>query len=128
MRDSSTGPISNMPFITVGPHRAPLAVCPLEQTYFSCSGPTADRSWSALGNSRELKRAARYTKTEMALKTDASIRPFVFLDRIPLEFTALENQSEEGFMRDRFLYGVRARYRLTYGLWQHAVKVTFTDA
>ena len=52
----------------------------------------------------------------MALKTDASIRPFVFLERIPLEFTALENQSEEGFMRDRFLYGVRVRCGIIHTL------------
>jgi len=60
------------------------------------------------------------------LKTDASIRPFVFLDRIPLDFTALENQSEEGFVRDRFLYGVRARYAMAYGYWEYAVRSVFT--
>ena len=37
-----------------------------------------------------------------------------------------ENQSDEGFLRDKYLYGVRARYRITYGYWQYAVKITFT--
>lgn len=60
------------------------------------------------------------------LKTDVPVRPFVFQDRIPLDFTALEQNSDEGFRRDKYLYGVRARYRLTYGYWQYALKVTFT--
>ena len=60
------------------------------------------------------------------LKTDVSVRPFVFQDRIPLEFTALEGNTDEGFRRDKFLYGVRARYRMTYGYWQYGVRVVFT--
>ncbi len=60
------------------------------------------------------------------LKTDGVIRPLIFQDREPIEFTALTEQSEEGFRREKFLYGVRARYRLTYGYWQYAVQHTFT--
>jgi phage major head subunit gpT-like protein len=56
------------------------------------------------------------------LKTDAAIRPFIFQDREPVEFTAQTEESDEGFRREKFLYGVRARYRLTYGYWQYAVK------
>ncbi len=59
------------------------------------------------------------------LKTDGVLRPFIFQDRAPVEFTALENQSDEGFRREKFLYGVRARYRLTYAMWQYAVVSTF---
>ncbi len=66
------------------------------------------------------------TDTWYLLKTDVAVRPFIFQDRIPLEFTALEGQSAEGFRRDKFLYGVRARYRMTLGYWQYALKVTFT--
>jgi len=57
------------------------------------------------------------------LKTDAAVRPLIFQDREPVEFTALTEDSEEGFRREKFLYGVRARYRLTYGYWQYAVKM-----
>lgn len=57
------------------------------------------------------------------LKTDAAVRPIIFQDREPVEFTALTEDSEEGFRREKFLYGVRARYRLTYGYWQYAVKM-----
>ncbi|MFH1107889.1 MAG: Mu-like prophage major head subunit gpT family protein [Planctomycetota bacterium] len=59
------------------------------------------------------------------LKTDGVVRPFVFQDRSPVEFTALENQSDEGFRREKYLYGVRARYRLTYGMWQYAIPNVF---
>ena len=60
------------------------------------------------------------------LKTDGVIRPFIFQDREPVEFTALTEESDEGFRREKFLYGVRARYRLTYGYWQFAVRVNLT--
>lgn len=59
------------------------------------------------------------------LKTDGVIRPFIFQDREAVEFTALSEESDEGFRREKFLYGVRARYRLTYGYWQYAVRVDF---
>lgn len=57
------------------------------------------------------------------LKTDGVIRPFIFQDREPVEFTALTEESDEGFRREKFLYGVRARYRLAYGYWQYAVRM-----
>jgi len=59
------------------------------------------------------------------LKTDGVIRPFIFQDREPVEFGALEENSDEGFRREKFLYGVRARYRMTYGYWQYSVRVQF---
>ncbi len=60
------------------------------------------------------------------LKTDGVVRPFIFQDREPVEFTALTEDSDEGFRREKFMYGVRARYRLTYGYWQFAVRMNFT--
>jgi phage major head subunit gpT-like protein len=59
------------------------------------------------------------------LKTDGVVRPFIFQDREPIEFTALVEDSEDGFKREKFLYGVRARYRMAYGYWQFAVQSTF---
>lgn len=60
------------------------------------------------------------------LKTDRAIRPFVFQDREPVEFTAMDSDDgDEAFRREKYLYGVRARYRMTYGYWQYAVKTTF---
>jgi len=59
------------------------------------------------------------------LKTDGVLRPFIFQDRAPVEFTALENQSDEGFRREKYLYGVRARYRLVYAMWTYAISNVF---
>jgi len=59
-------------------------------------------------------------------KTNVTVRPFIFQERMPLEFQALAEGSEEAFKRNKFLYGVRARYALTYGYWQYAMKVTFS--
>jgi len=59
------------------------------------------------------------------LKTDGIIRPFIFQDREPIEFSSLTESSEEGFKREKHLYGVRARYRMTYGYWQYAVRTVF---
>lgn len=60
------------------------------------------------------------------LKTDGVIRPFIFQDREPVEFGALAEDSEEGFKREKLLFGVRARYRLVYGYWQFAVRTNFS--
>jgi len=60
------------------------------------------------------------------LKTDGVIRPIIFQDREPLEFAALIEDSDEGFRREKFLYGVRARYRMAYGYWQFGVRVNMT--
>lgn len=61
------------------------------------------------------------------LKTNAKVRPFIFQDRAPVEFGAMENDSESGFKREIYLYGVRARYRMTYGYWHYAVQTEFTE-
>jgi phage major head subunit gpT-like protein len=66
-------------------------------------------------------------QTWYLFKIDGVLRPLIFQDREPVEFTALTEQSEEGFRREKFLYGVRARYRMTYGHWQFAVQSTFVS-
>ncbi len=59
------------------------------------------------------------------LKTDGVVRPFIFQDREPVEFGALAENSEELFKREKLLFGVRARYCMTYGYWQFAVRTSF---
>ncbi len=54
------------------------------------------------------------------LCTKRIIKPVIFQSRIPIEFAALEGNSENGFMRDQYVYGVRARYNVGFGLWQLA--------
>jgi phage major head subunit gpT-like protein len=60
------------------------------------------------------------------LKVNVAVRPFIFQDREPIEFTALERDSDAGFMREVYSYGVRAKYAVTYGYWQHALSLDFT--
>jgi len=62
------------------------------------------------------------------LKTNGVVRPFIFQDREPIEFSALADDSEEAFKREKFLFGVRGRYRMAYGYWQFAVQTTFEVA
>lgn len=58
------------------------------------------------------------------LDTTRPIKGVVLQQRadVPVEFTALESNSgsESAFMRDRYYYGIRARYNVGYGLWQAA--------
>jgi len=54
------------------------------------------------------------------LCTKRVVKPIIFQNRIPVEFAALEAESEAGFMRDIYVYGIRARYNVGYGLWQCA--------
>jgi len=59
------------------------------------------------------------------LKTDGVVRPFIFQDREPFDVNALTENSEVAFKREKFLYGVRARYRMAYGYWQNALRTIF---
>jgi phage major head subunit gpT-like protein len=58
------------------------------------------------------------------MDTTRPIKGIVLQQRsdVPVEFTALESGSgsEAAFLRDRYLYGVRGRYNVGYGLWQAA--------
>jgi len=51
------------------------------------------------------------------------IKPIIFQNRIPVTFKALDgsSDSDSAFMRDAFLYGVRARYNVGYGDWRTSV-------
>lgn len=60
------------------------------------------------------------TNNWFLLATKWVVKPIIFQSRIPVEFTALEAASENGFMRDQYIYGVRARYNAGFGLWQTA--------
>lgn len=56
------------------------------------------------------------------LDTKRPVRSVILQQRsdVPVEFSALEagSGSESAWMRDRYHYGVRARYNVGYGLWQ----------
>ena len=54
------------------------------------------------------------------LCTKRPIKPLILQERTQVEFSSLEGESESGFMRDQYLYGIRARYNAGFGLWQYA--------
>lgn len=54
------------------------------------------------------------------------IKPIIFQDREPIEFGSLEGDSDEGFNREKYRFGTRARYEMTYGDWSRAFQTTFT--
>lgn len=60
------------------------------------------------------------TNDWFVLSTKGVVRPLLLQSRTPVEFSALEADSESGFMRDQYVYGIRARYNAGYGLWQMA--------
>lgn len=49
-------------------------------------------------------------------------KPYIFQDRVPLEFSALEGQSDNGFFREEFHYKTRYRVGAGNGFWQCGAK------
>jgi len=108
-----------------------MVLCPptmyvdaLEALQASIIGSTSN----VLESAAAVKAFSRLTAPETFYvgKTNVSVRPFISQDREPIEFMAREQDSDDGFKREKFLYGVRARYRVTYGYWQRMLKATFT--
>ncbi|ARE38350.1 Phage major capsid protein [Rhodovulum sp. P5] len=55
------------------------------------------------------------------LDTSRPVKPLVFQTRVPYKLQTLTRDEDHNvFMRDEFLYGVRARVNAGYGLWQFA--------
>ena len=54
------------------------------------------------------------------LDTKRVLKAIVLQMRTDFEFSALEGNTETGFLRDQYLYGVRARYNAGYGDWRAA--------
>lgn len=55
------------------------------------------------------------------LDLSRAVRPIIWQERVPYKFTALDRDNDEHvFMRDEYIYGVRARVNAGFGLWQLA--------
>lgn len=52
------------------------------------------------------------------------MKPVIKQDRQAPEFGALEGESDNGFMRKQFAYGIDYRIGFGFGLWQKMIKVT----
>lgn len=57
------------------------------------------------------------------LDLNKPVRPFVFQERTPAEFTQMTS-GDDYFERDIIKYGVRARFRFGLGEWRYAYKAT----
>ena len=53
-------------------------------------------------------------------KTNGVMKPLIYQNRMDAKFQALEGNSEAGFMRDEYLYGVKTRFAFGYGDWRNA--------
>ena len=60
------------------------------------------------------------TNNWFLLDTKRVVKAIIMQMRKEFEFEALEQNSETGFLRDKFYYGVRARYNVGYGDWRSA--------
>lgn len=55
------------------------------------------------------------------LDTSRAMRPMILQRREPASLSSMVDETDENvFMRDEFIYGVRARYNVGFGLWQLA--------
>lgn len=53
----------------------------------------------------------------------SGMKPVIKQDRQAPEFNSLEGDSDNGFMRKQYLYGIDYRVGFGYGLWQKMIKV-----
>lgn len=58
------------------------------------------------------------------LNIAGEVKPLVLQENMPVTFGALEGDSDEGFKRRFYLYGVEWYGNVGFGLWQKAVKTT----
>ena len=94
----------------------------LESTYWPGTQANNKIAANVLKGKLDLLVSPYLTDTNdwFVLSTKGIVKPVILQSRTPVEFAALEGASESGFMRDQYIYGVRARYNVGYGLWQMA--------
>jgi phage major head subunit gpT-like protein len=127
IKDDKGRPMSVTPNVLVVPPELEWTAREiLESAYWPDALPGADGSQKLASNvlqnsllllvSPELPDADNW----FLLDTTKPVRPLIAQVRLEPEFTSLEADSETGFLRDEYLYGVRARHSAGYGLWQYA--------
>lgn len=98
------------------------------QNFFDTDHP----SWDAAGKEVAVSNLqAGALEPWYLFDTSKAVKPLVWQEREAYEFQALNNPGDENvFMRDEYLYGVRARANAGFGLWQLAYKskADLTDA
>lgn len=91
----------------------------LNSDYYPSGGETITNPWK---DSAELIVSPYLTDENnwYLLCTKRAVKPIILQMRRELTFSALEENSERGFMHREFLYGADARYNVGFGLWQLA--------
>lgn len=81
-------------------------------------------------NTNTLKGAARIVSSSRLTGNDwylfnvaGAVKPLILQENMPVEFGALEGNSDEGFKRRFYLYGVEWYGNVGYGMWQKAIKI-----
>lgn len=88
------------------------------QNFFSATHPVSDENDNPATASNV---QAGTGPAWFLLDATKALRPVIWQKRIPYEFQALTSpQDEIVFVREEYLYGVRARVNAGYGLWQTA--------
>lgn len=67
-----------------------------------------------------------WTTDFAVFRTDGRAKPFILQEEEPVTVKAVAEDSEEEFKNNRHLYGIKAIRNVGYGLWQHAIKATFS--
>ena len=57
------------------------------------------------------------------VNTGGGRKPLIFQQRDPIEFSALETNTESSFLREVYYYGCRSRYAVGYGHWANGIKM-----
>ena len=61
------------------------------------------------------------------IRSGSAVGSAIWQDRMPTEFGSFTAQNDrEAFNTEKYLYGVRARYKMAYGRWTEAVRHIFT--
>lgn len=71
---------------------------------------------------------ARLTSTDVVyfFRTDGRMKPFILQDAIPPTVDFLGEGSDTAFMKNQYLFGVRATRNVGYGQWAYAIKATLS--
>lgn len=67
-----------------------------------------------------------WTTKFAVFRSDGGVAPFIRQEEEALKISAIAEGSEEEFLHDRHLYGIKAMRNVGYGYWQKACLVTFT--
>ena len=89
------------------------------QFFFDTDHPTGGADGLAVASVSNVQAGA--SEPWFLLDCSRAIKPIVWQERIPYNFTAItEETNDRVFFRDEYVYGVRARVNAGFGLWQLA--------